>query len=130
MKVSDIIPLSSNFDKSSLLFLVASAESKSEHPLGKGIVSHSKTLDITLVEPENFCMEAGKGIKAQIGEKDIICGNEKYLEENGIKLDNSIVQILESLRDQGKASVIATMNRECIGVIALSDMLRPDAKKW
>lgn len=127
LEVSDIVPLSSDFDKNTLLAIVASAESHSEHPLGKAIVTHAKEKEAILTTPESFRMEAGKGIYAQVNGQNLFCGSEKYLRENGIELTASICQTLNTLREQGKASVLAAVNGVCVGVIALSDVLRPDA---
>lgn len=127
LEVSDIVPLSSDLDESTLLVLVASAESRSEHPLGKAIVAHAKEQGTALTEPEGFRMEAGKGIYAQVDHHSMFCGSEKYLRENGVEITASIHQRLNTLREQGKASVVASADGVCIGVIALSDILRPDA---
>ena len=57
-----------------------------------------------------------------------MCGNEKFLKENGVSIDNTIQTVLMKLRTQGKASILVASGTKCIGVIALSDVLRPEAK--
>ena len=73
-------------------------------------------------------MTAGKGISARIHEKGFFFGNEKYISGNGIRIDGKTSRILEQLRSEGKASVIAADGTEILGVIALSDVLRPEAE--
>ena len=73
-------------------------------------------------------MTAGKGIFAEIGNRSLLCGSEKFLTENGVSIDNKAQSALERLRIQGKASILVAEGQECIGVIALSDVLRPEAK--
>ena len=73
-------------------------------------------------------MDAGKGIAAQIGEKHLLCGSEKYLREHGVPLDDAASTILDQLRTEGKASILVAAEGKCIGVIGLSDILRPEAK--
>lgn len=127
LEVSDIVPLSCSLDENTLLALVASVESRSEHPLGRAIVAHAKEQGTVLNEPEGFRMEAGKGIYAQVNHQPLFCGSEKYLRENGIEINAPIRQTLNTLREQGKASVVAAADGVCVGIIALSDVLRPDA---
>ena len=81
LEVNDILSFSDKYDNHTLLSLIASAETRSEHPLGKAIVAYAKDQNITLIETTNFQMEAGKGIYAEINNKKIFCGNEKYLKE-------------------------------------------------
>ncbi len=129
LEVSDTISFSSEFDENELLALIASAESRSEHPLGKAIVTHAKENDIVLKEPSGFRMEAGKGIYANVSGRNLFCGSEKYLLENGIDIPKQVSDTLDTLRNQGKASILAAADGLCVGVIALSDVLRPTAKE-
>lgn len=128
LEVSDIIPFDSSLTKKELLTLTASAEAKSEHPLGKAIVAKAKGENVLLTESENFKMAAGKGISAKVSGKSLLCGNEKYLLELGIVMDGQVHSTLEKLRAEGKASVLVAERNICIGVIALSDVLRAEAK--
>ena len=111
-----------------LLALAASAETKSEHPLGKAIVSCANKKELPLTESSAFKMTTGKGIYAEVLGKKLLCGNEKFLLENGVAIDNAVQTVLEKLRTQGKASILVADGTRCVGVIALSDVLRPEAK--
>lgn len=128
LEVSDVVPFQKGLTADGLLTMVASAESMSEHPLGKAIVAHAKEKGLTLAAVTGFQMEAGKGICAEISGKTLHCGSEKYLMGQGISIPEEVRASLETLRSQGKASVIATGDGVCAGVIAMSDVLRPDAK--
>ena len=128
LEVSDIISFDQNMNENALLSLVASAEAKSEHPLAKAIVACAESRKLSILESDVFRMTAGKGIYAEIEGKKLYCGNESYLIENGVELNKDIQRTLESLRTQGKASVLAAEGTRCIGVLAMSDVLRPEAK--
>ena len=128
LDVSDILPFDKNLDEMSLLALTASAEAKSEHPLGKAIVSCANERGLSLTESSAFKMITGKGIYAEISGEKLLCGNEKFLKENAVAIDNTIQTVLMKLRTQGKASILVASGTKCIGVIALSDVLRPEAK--
>lgn len=142
LEVSDILTFDSSLSENELLRLAASAESRSEHPLGKAITACAGSRSAELVEPESFHMDAGKGICAQVSGQMLYCGSEKYLEEHGIFLDESVKKQLERLRSEGKASILVAeklsvkerAGREpaaagglCIGIIAMSDVLREEA---
>lgn len=127
LEVCNIIPFDPDIDEDFLLSLAASAEAKSEHPLGKAIVSFAKEKEIALTESTDFKMTAGKGILAGISGKKILCGNEKFLLSCNVILKNNVHSELGTLRSQGKASILVAENGKCIGVIALSDVLRPEA---
>lgn len=128
LDVSDIISFEENISETELLALAASAEARSEHPLGKAIVAHAAAKEVTLTEAEDFKMTAGKGILAEVSGRRLMCGNEKFLTENGASIGQKVQAALERLRTQGKASILVADGRKCIGVIALADVLRPEAK--
>ena len=128
LDVSDIISFDENVSERELLALAASAEARSEHPLGKAIVAYAAAEGVTLTEAEDFKMTAGKGILAEVSGHRLICGNEKFLVENGASIGQKVQSALERLRTQGKASILVADGRKCIGVIALADVLRPEAK--
>lgn len=128
LEVSDVISFDASIDENALLSMAASAEAKSEHPLGKAIVACAKTRNVPIMESDVFKMAAGKGIYAKIENRKLFCGNEAYLNENGVVLSEEIKQTIEALRSQGKASILAAEGTNCIGVLAMSDVLRPEAK--
>ena len=128
LDVSDMISFDETISETDLLSLAASAEAKSEHPLGKAIVAYAKAKEVPLAESTAFKMTTGKGIFAEVDTRSLLCGNEKFLTENGVSIDNKVQSALERLRTQGKASILVAEGQKCIGVIALSDVLRPEAK--
>ena len=128
LDVSDLISFDESISETGLLSLAASAEARSEHPLGKAIVAYAKAKEVPPVEPAAFRMTAGKGVFAEVDNRSLLCGNEKFLTENGVSIDNKVHSALERLRTQGKASILVAEDQKCIGVIALSDVLRPEAK--
>ena len=129
LDVSDIISFDEAISETDLLSLAASAEARSEHPLGKAIAAYARAKEVPLMEATVFKMTAGRGIFAQVDSRGLLCGNEAFLIENGVSIDSKVQSALEGLRTQGKASILAAEGSKCIGVIALSDVLRPEAKE-
>ena len=127
LEVSDIISFEEDMDENVLLSLAASAEAKSEHPLGKALVSCAKEKGVEITESDSFKMTTGKGIYAKVSGRELLCGNEKFLTENRVSISEAITAKLDELRAQGKASILIADDQGCIGIVALSDVLRPEA---
>lgn len=83
---------------------------------------------MTMVESAAFKMTAGKGIYAKVSGKKLLCGNEDYLQGNGVSIGEDVKAELSRLRTQGKASILVAEGDVCLGIIAMSDVLRPEAK--
>lgn len=124
-QVSDVVSLSEDTDEVSLLSLAASAESRSEHPLGKAIVAYAKEKGVVLSDIDTFSMTAGKGVSATVNGRGVHCGNEIFLSGCGISLGDRSHQVLDVFRKQGKVSIAVADDTRLLGVIALSDTLRP-----
>ena len=123
--VSDIIP-TSDIEDTLLLSLAASAESMSEHPLGKAISYYAKSKKIAIIQPDDFKMSVGKGVSATISGQSVLCGNKRFMVENNIIIDGDIDITIQNLQLQGKVSVIVAQDKNIIGIIALSDTLKSD----
>ena len=126
LEVCDVIPLGS-LDERELLRLAASAERRSEHPLGQAIAQKAKAEGLPLEEAEDFRMAAGKGVTATIQGIVYHLGSEKFLRENGVSPGEEARARLDGLRSEGKAAVIVAAEGRVLGIIALSDTLRPEA---
>lgn len=129
LMVSDIIPFDSGISQNELLLLCASVEAKSEHPLAKAIVSNALTLGLRLNEPKDFQMLPGRGVSAKLSNRLLQCGNEAYLNECDTVLTAEQLFVLNGLRQTGKAAVLVASNHQCIGIIALTDVLRKNVKE-
>ena len=128
LEVSDIISFDQSVNEEGILILAASAESKSEHPLGKAIVSCANERGLLICDCDDFSMQAGKGIKASVNGRNVICGNEQFLSENGIKTAAE-KQKAECYTMQGKALVYVAESGKCIGAVTLADKIRPETAK-
>lgn len=108
--------------------LVAAAEKLSEHPLGQAIASHARdTLGLKLIDPDEFSVFPGGGVRAVLGSDSIISGSEAFLKECGISIPASIAQDADRHRETGSTVVFAAINGTIGGFFALADTLRPDS---
>lgn len=126
LEVTDIISLGEMTDKE-LLSLAASAESRSEHPLARAIVEKAGSCGLAITETQDFKMTAGKGITAGISGVTYALGNECFIAQIGCVPEREAARALDKLRLEGKASVIVSDTEKILGIIGLSDVLRPEA---
>ena len=127
--VSDVLSFSKDMTEDDILSIAASAEARSEHPLGKAIMKGAEERGLAVSPSEDFQMLPGKGISAIIQGNTILCGNHSWLLENGVSFNEDMEKELGRFRNQGKATIIISKDNEVIGILALSDTIRPEAKE-
>ena len=120
-EVSDIIG-----DKK-ILALAASVELHSEHIIGKGIVKKANNEKIKIIGVKNFKSIPGKGAFGNVGHTGVYIGNLALINQFNIK--NGFFKEAERLALQGKTIVYIANKIKVLGVIALSDILREEAKE-
>ena len=117
------------YDDEALLKTLASVEAYSEHPLGKAIISYYKENNEELLDIQNFTVNPGKGITANLGEKSILVGNLKLIKDVDINLNKDIINISEEFTKKGCTVIYLSIDNKLIGYVALSDILREEAKE-
>ena len=128
LTVSDIEAFDgSNPDE--ILYLAASSEKKSEHPIGKAIVQYALEKDFKLNELKDFKMLSGKGIYANLDNKRIIIGNEKFITDNDIEIPSEIKKAVNSKRLEGKVALLVVVDKVPKGMIALNDSIKDSSIK-
>jgi Cu+-exporting ATPase len=108
---------------SSLLWLVASAERGSEHPLGEAIVAEAGARGLALAQPEAFQAEAGHGIIAQVDGHTVLAGNARLLAAHGLELDG-LAPAVARLEAEAKTAILAAIDGQVAGVIGVADTLK------
>ena len=126
LSVQSILVVDTDYSEVDILQLAASAEVKSEHPIGKAIVSHAIHQDLEILATTSFTMSVGRGIIAVINGVTLYCGHERFLEEHNIIVDERVQQNVNTYRSEGKVSIIIADKDHIIGIIALSDTMRRD----
>ena len=117
------------YDDETFLKILASVEAYSEHPLGKAITSYYKENNEELLDIQNFIVNPGKGITANLGEKSILVGNLKLIKDVDINLNKDIINISEEFTKKGCTVIYLSIDNKLIGYVALSDILREEAKE-
>ena len=129
LEVSDIVPLVDDISEEELQKIVTISELKSEHPIGKAIVNHSKNEGKKYDDPDTFEMIPGKGVKVEYDNSTILSGTTRFMEDNNITVTSACLNELDLLRNEGKASIVVAQDSRIIGIIGLSDVLRENASR-
>ena len=123
-KVTDIMSFS-NMDEDEILRVAGALEEYSEHPLGEAIVEAGKERKLQFPKVEKFESITGKGVTGVIDGKKVYIGNIKLMRDFSIDIINE--NILEKLAYQGKTPMYIAIEDSLIGVIAVADILKPEA---
>ena len=119
-EVMEIRP-AKGFTTESLLEAAAIAESQSEHPVGKAILSKASQMNIHFRHPDRFDYTPGRGIVAEIDGEEIVVGNWMHLQDEGLKG-------AAATRGTSDGAVLVTRGGHLLGSIRVADLLRPEAK--
>ena len=127
-QVVEIKSFMNDYSTDELFAIAASAELRSEHPLGKAIVSgYKERYGFLPDEPDQFQMHIGRGVVAYSDHKRILAGNAELLRENGIILPDEIRTAALSLTQKGSTIIYLAIEFNVIGFIALADTVRSSA---
>lgn len=109
-----------------LLTLVAAAEADSEHPLATAIVAGARARGHTIPAAEDFVSITGKGVRATVAGHTVLVGNAKLMAENGIDT-NELDPISARLSADAKTAILAAIDDEAAGVVAVADTIKDDS---
>lgn len=109
-------------DKASLS-LAASLEANSEHPLAQAIVTSAKKGGQPLLPVSDFSAEEGKGVEGKVAGHLVKVGRADY-----VSAPDAWRQQAEGLAEAGKTVVYVQKGSSVIGLLALQDAPRPEAK--
>lgn len=126
-EVDDVICY--GISENELVELAASVEKNSNHPIAKAIVRKANDMNLELNQTSSFENITGKGLKAQIDDKDVLAGNKKLLESQDIEIPQSVLEEYGRLEDLSKTIILIGVDREIKGILSLSDKIKANSKR-
>lgn len=114
--------------KRELLQIAASLEKLSEHPLADAIVSEAEKEGLSLLSVSDFRQIPGQGITGHIEGEICLAGNRRLLEANGVQ-GGALLQLGESMAEDGKTPLFFARAGGLIGVIAVADVVKPTSRQ-
>ena len=122
-KVTDIVE-----ENNELLTYAFSLEKQSEHPLSHAIIEYGKEKGIPSLSVTDFKAVAGNGLEGKINGETIRGGNEAFISQFA-PISDSLKSKAQNLAENGKTPMFFAKNNEILGIIAVADTIKPDAKE-
>lgn len=107
-----------------LLDAAAAAELRSEHPLGKTIVEYARALKRSIVEPERFGYQPGRGIDATVSGERVLVGNLALMRDHGVAVPDDLAN-----DRRGSSEVYVARGAMLLGAVEIADRVRPEAER-
>jgi Cd2+/Zn2+-exporting ATPase/Cu+-exporting ATPase len=107
-----------------VLDAAATAELRSEHPLGRAIVAFARSRRRAVREPDSFAYTPGRGICAGVGQEGILVGNAALLAEHGIAVPAPL-----AAETAAASQILVARSGRLLGAIIVADSLRPEARR-
>jgi Cu+-exporting ATPase len=123
-----------NMELREFYVLIAATEVNSEHPLAKAIVEYAKKFvedkeNPAWPEAQDFISITGNGVKAIVQNKEIIVGNKSLMLDQKIAIPMDAEDILTQAEGMAQTGILVSIDKELVGVVAISDPLKPGAKE-
>lgn len=116
--------LAAGFTAAEVLSLAASVESRSQHPLGRAIVEHSR--GIPLVPVVEFDAPTGQGVLGTVAGRTVAIGHRGFLETHGID-GTALAEEADALRRDGATAVLVGIDGRLAAVFGIADPVKPGA---
>ena len=120
--LTDLLPLGA-FNRSDLLRLIASAEQHSEHPLAQAILAAAEEEELDLLPVSYFEAVIGRGLSAQVEDRQLLVGNESLMKEKHIDSSAFQEQLLQ-LSQEGKTAMFVAIDGQLAGILAVADEMK------
>jgi Cu2+-exporting ATPase len=110
-----------------LLYLAASADQPSQHPLAEAIVAGARARDVQVIAPQKFDSIPGHGVEAQVDGRRVHIGNAKLMAREGVEFGHLQARVSELAKD-AKTAMYVAVDRQAAGVVAVADVIRESAR--
>lgn len=115
--------------KEEVLRLAASLDFLSQHPISKAVVTKAEEEKISLSEIKKFEGLKGRGVKALIGEKEVMVGGPALLESSGVGMPDDLNQKIRETGKKGQTIIFVLQDKSLMGAIALADLIREESRE-
>ncbi len=127
-RVTDVVMGTTTGTADELIASAASIEALSEHPLARAIMMYAKEKNIPIQEVRDFESLSGRGVMGRVNGAMIRIGTTRHLREAGIVVEGH-EDDRARLEGEAKTVVAVARDKELLGLIAIADTLKSDAKE-
>lgn len=115
-------------DGDEVLRIAACIDQGSEHPLASALVAAAKAKGLALDKAESFESASGTGVRGIVGGRPIVLGNTALMEQEGVDV-SVLISDAERLRGQGSSVMHLAQDGKFIGLLAVSDPVKPSSEE-
>jgi heavy metal translocating P-type ATPase len=109
-----------------VLARAATAELRSEHPLGVAIVRQAEKSG-PVAPPDDFEVTIGEGVKAHVSDATILVGSRRLMSAAGLAIPAAVETDLVGLEEAGLTAMLVAWGGAVRGLVAVADVVRPEA---
>jgi P-type Cu+ transporter len=113
-------------DERALLVAAGSLELASEHPLAGAVVKGLEERGLRPEKAERFVSIPGQGVRGQVGDRQVLVGTRKLLEENGAS-PGDLAVAADRLRGEGQTVMFVAIDGLAAGLLGVADPLKESA---
>ncbi|KAA1158984.1 heavy metal translocating P-type ATPase [Pseudoalteromonas distincta] len=124
-QVTDVVTFN-NSDENTVMQLVASLESSSEHPLAQAITAHAKKQGLALSKVADFNAITGKGVTGSVDGQTLLFGNKALMDKYNVAVDDATEQA-QTLASDAKTPMYFASNNKLHAIIAVADPIKEDS---
>lgn len=125
--LADVLPMG-DADETWLLTLAAALEQGSEHPLARAVLDAAADRGLQLPDVTDFKALVGRGVQGRVDGKLLYLGNERLFRERGMWTP-PVESALTRLERDGKTAIVLGSEDQVIGVLAIGDRIRTNARE-
>ena len=130
-QVTDVLALPTDLtpppDEATVLTLAAAVERRSAHPLAQAVVQAARERGLEIPATGEVQAVTGRGVQARVGAQTVQVGSPAWFAASGTPLSARVQTQVQALEAQGKTTMLVALDGQVIGLIAVADVIRPEA---
>lgn len=119
----------SHVSEQDMLFMAATAEKFSEHPLGQAIIHKALGDGLSIPDPDSFQVRLGHGVEAISQGSVILVGNRRLMEQESIPISNIVEAFIQDVEEKGQTTMLVAIDHTLAGFIVVADLVKAESSK-
>ena len=116
-------------DEDEVLRLAAGAEQGTTHPLAEAVLDAARERGLKTPSTERFLTLPGRGVEAEFPQGRVRVGSLRWLQESGVLMPEAALNRAQTWEAEGKTLLGVALGHRLLGLIAVADTLKPEARE-
>lgn len=127
--VTNVVSFSDNWQPEQILAYAASSEIHSRHPLAEAVIRSTEERRIEIPTHAECEVIVGLGMRTRSDDgRELLLGSPSLLEKHGVAIGQDAIGWVDRLRKNSETPLLLAVEGELVGLVSLSDELRPEAR--